>query len=542
MGSSSHEFATSSGGSASKQVPGATQPRGGETPDGLRRSKGSGGEGIRILHVTPELSSLPAEFARIQPNITAKAGGLADVTAALFEGFHRMGSDVHVTLPHYRRLFGVDPNHFDPSSWREYRRKNGLETVHLAEDRSFYYREKLYDEATNLDIALAFQREVINNVIPRVDPDLVHCHDWMTGLVPAAARRLGIPSVFTIHNTHTERLTLECIESHGIDAAEFWSSLYFENYPTHCESTRQHNRVDLLASGIIGSDFVTTVSPTFMDELSQGSQGSLAHPLRAHLEWRCSCGAARGILNAPHRSYDPSIDPSLVRCFDATTATEGKAINKAAFQEMTGLAVDPDAALYFWPSRLDPVQKGCQLLAEILGQLTADQMGSRIQLAIVADGPFQKHFHEIVSMHGLHGQVAIRDFNEDLSRLGYAAADFALVPSRYEPCGLAQMIALRYGTLPVAHRTGGLRDTVRQLQGSDIGNGFLFENYDSNGLRWAISESIRFHGLAKPEKARVVSRVMKEAGLAFSPEQMMLEYSDVYQGTAGQVSGWTVSP
>lgn len=492
---------------------------------------------LRVLIVTPEITALPDCLTRPSSRIVAKGGGLADVVASLVEALDLRNVDVHVALPHYRRMFGVELRSFECEDLRNYKRKLGDARVHLAEDRSFYYRDRVYSyqQQENPDASLAFQREVINHILPQVDPDIVHCHDWMTGLVPAAARRLGIPSVFTLHNIHTERICLAHMEHLGIDAPDFWQSLYYERYPVNYEESRDHNRVDLLASGLLASDYVNTVSPTFLDEIIQGSQGELPVELRCRLAGMREDGLARGILNDPHPSYDPASDPALVKAFDPTMVMEGKRANKIAFQERVGLSVNPEAPLYFWPSRLDPVQKGCQLLTEILHELLVAHTDAGLQIAMVADGPFQKHFHEIVNMHGLHERVAVRDFDESLSRLGYAASDFTLMPSRFEPCGLAQMVAMFYGSLPVVHCTGGLRDSVSHLvpDGGD-GNGFVFETFDSGGLRWAIERSMDYFRCDATWRAGETTRVMMESRDRFRSDRMIAEYMRIYKQIAAK--------
>ncbi|MEP2774754.1 MAG: glycogen/starch synthase [Luteolibacter sp.] len=497
---------------------------------------------LRVLMVTPEITSLPEALMSQSPKIAAKGGGLADMAALLADGLGRQGVDLHVAMPHYRRIFGVDSSTFSNGDWKKYKRKAGLSNVHLAEDRNFYHRDKVYSNSgdENPDAALAFQREVINNILMKVDPDIVHCHDWMTGLVPAAAKRLGIPCVFTIHNIHTERISLAHIEHMGIDAAEFWQSLYFERYPHSYEESRESNRVDLLSSGILAADCVNTVSSTFLEEIINGRHGGLSPAIRDHLAWKRANGSARGILNAPHPSYDPGTDCALEQPLDQQSPLAGKLANKLAFQERTGLSVNPGAPLFFWPSRLDPMQKGCQLLTEILYHIVSDHSDSGLQIALVADGPFQQHFKDIVKLHGIRDRVSVCDFNEDLSRLGYAASDFTLMPSLYEPCGLAQMIALRYGSLPLVHGTGGLRDTVTDVDFElRTGNGFVFEHPDSEGLRWATDQAMRFFSAEWSWRNGQVARIMHESALRFQSGQAISDYMDMYEHLVGSFRGET---
>ncbi|MBR2872037.1 MAG: glycogen/starch synthase, partial [Lentisphaeria bacterium] len=203
----------------------------------------------RILVVTPEITSLPPGMGNMANRLRAKAGGLADVSASLVGALFRCGADVHVALPHYRRMFHVDLGNMVSDEVRAYMMHfNSSSRIHLAEDRIFYYRDTVYSSYSDDSFkqAVAFQREVLNNIIPAVQPDLIHCNDWMTGLIPGAARRMGIPCLFTVHNIHTSKVTLENIEDRGLDTAAFWQNLYYERPPVNYEETRSSNPVDLL--------------------------------------------------------------------------------------------------------------------------------------------------------------------------------------------------------------------------------------------------------------------------------------------------------
>jgi ADP-glucose type glycogen/starch synthase len=471
--------------------------------------------------VTPEISesSFLATNGKLAPCV--KAGGLADVSALLLDSLSDAGADVHVALPHFRSLF-------EPGPGGHSRR------LHLCKDREFYYRRSVYDGCaiSNLRASLAFQRDVIHYVMPRIRPDIVHCHDWMTGLVPAAARSMGIPSIFTMHNLHDEETTLAQIEDRGIDSALFWSNLYYGRYPHSYEETRSHNPVSMLASGILAADRINSVSPSFLTELSEG-QHNTPWQVADAVRGKISAGHAKGILNSLPERLSPKHERYVYRKFSAHDHAEGKRQNKVGLQRILGLDENPDAPLLFWPSRLDPMQKGCQLLAEILQRVVTDHWDEGLQVVFVADGPFAKHFDNIVHMGGLQRRVAVRKFHESFSCLGYAASDFILMPSSFEPCGLAQMIGLRYGSLPIAHRTGGLNDTISQLDPwADRGNGFLFDVHDAGGLRWAIERALDFHRHTPDVKERNRSRIMMEAENDFSPEKMIREYLDIYRSLA----------
>ena len=484
----------------------------------------------RILIVTPEITYLPAGMGNFAHQVNAKAGGLADVSASLVGALFEEGADVHVALPHYRRMFHMDVGRLISNELRVYQSRLPDARIHLAEDRCFYYRDTVYSnyDEENPRLALAFQREVINNIIPAVNPDLIHCNDWMTGLIPAAARRLGIPSLVTVHNIHTHDMTLSQIEDSGIDAAEFWPLLYYKRPPYNYEETRNTNPVDSLASGIFASHFINTVSPAFLNEIVRGDHSFVPREIREEMIGKFNAGCATGILNAPDSSYDPETDAALEMNFNFKTAVEGKAVNKAAFQRKVGLREDPSAALFFWPSRLDPAQKGPQLLSDILN--TMMQEHPDMQVAIVANGPHARHFHDILHWHNLYGRLAICNFDESLSRLCYAASDFTLMPSLFEPCGLPQMTGPIYGSLPVAHDTGGIHDTVKHMDVDEgTGNGFLFEYYDDGGLQWAMEEAMRYFHQPSAVRDATVRRVMEDAKARFNHNVCAQSYIAIYE-------------
>jgi starch synthase len=352
----------------------------------------------------------------------------------------------------------------------------------------------------------------------------------MTALIPAMARQLGIPCLFTIHNIHTVKCTLSEIEDRGIDSALFWQNLYFENYPTTYEQTRDTVPVDFLASGVFSAHFVNTVSPKFLEEMIEGRHGFVKDCMQQELANKSNAGCALGILNAPDPSYHPSIDKAQPFRYSATNHVSGKKTNKRIFQKNLGLIQDTRAPIFFWPSRLDPVQKGCQLLADILYDVIARYWKQNLEIVFVADGEFQRHFKEVVRYHNLSDRVAICGFNERLARLAYGASDFVLMPSSFEPCGLPQMIGSIYGTLPVVHDTGGIHDTVTHLDVSkDTGNGFLFKTFDSGGLSWAIDQAMQFYMMSPDIKKRQIRRIMIESAAAFNHQVTAQQYIDIYE-------------
>ena len=486
----------------------------------------------RVLIVTPEVTYLPHRMGGLASFFTAKAGGLADVSASLITALFEQGADVHVAIPDYRAIFSDGLAPVLKKEFKLIRRKMPHERIHLAQDRAFYYLNRVYSNygSENVKLALAFQREVINNIVPRVQPDLIHCNDWMTGLVPAMAREMGIPCLFTIHNVHTVKTTLGFVEDRGIDAAEFWQNIFYENMATNYEDVRDTNPVDLLTSGIFAAHFVNVVSPTFLEEIVDGKHHFIEPPIRRELTNKCDAECATGILNAPDPAFNPETDKNIVKNYGPHDYLPGKKENKLFMQKKLGLINDDQAPIFFWPSRLDPIQKGCQLLADIFYKLISSNWEQTLQVVFVANGDYQWAFRDIVNHHGFHDRVAICDFNNELEHLAYAASDFILMPSSFEPCGLPQMIAPIYGALPVAHDTGGIHDTITHLDSkTGKGNGFLFNTFDTGGLLWAIEQAMQFYNLPQDKKDKNIKRIMQESIQTFTHDNTARQYIELYE-------------
>ena len=486
----------------------------------------------RVLIVTPEVTYLPDRMGSHANYLTAKAGGLADVSAALINALFTQGADVHVALPDYRSIFSDSLAPFLHKELQDIHNIMPDDRLHLARDRAFYYINRVYSYfgGENAKLSLTFQREVINNIVPMVKPDLIHCNDWMTGLIPAMARRMGIPCLFTIHNIHTIKTPLAHIEDRGIDAAYFWQQLYYEHMAYEYEATRDHNPVDFLASGIFAAHFVNTVSPHFLEEVVNGQHDCITPSMRQEIINKKEAGCAMGILNAPDPAFNPNDDIKLAQCYSPKNHSPKKQANKLNIQRKLGLIIDKNAPIFFWPSRLDPVQKGCQLLAGIFYKVMSTYWEDNLQVIFVANGEYQPIFRDIVNLHKFQKRVAVCDFNENLEHMAYGASDFVLMPSSFEPCGLPQMIGPIYGSLPVAHDTGGIHDTVRHLDvGNNIGNGFLFETFDSNGLFWAIGEAMRFYHLPRAVRTRQIRRIMIHSLKTFNHNVTAKHYINLYE-------------
>ena len=170
------------------------------------------------------------------------------------------------------------------------------------------------------------------------------------------------------------------------------------------------------------------------------------------------------------------------------------------------------------------------MLADILYRVLSTYWNQNLQIIFVANGDYQTVFRDIVNFHSLENRVAICNFDFRLEHLTYGAADFILMPSSFEPCGLPQMIAPIYGALPVAHDTGGIHDTIIDLDAdADRGNGFLFKNFDSNGLFWAIEQAMNFYNLPKTIKNQQIRRIMKESAETFTHAHTARQYIALYE-------------
>ncbi len=485
----------------------------------------------RVLMVTPEITYLPPQAGGFAKYYRAKAGGLADVTAGLLKTLQDKGADAHLAIPFYRPMF--------KSGLPESIRKSLgtlLETlpenrIHLVENDRFTHMESVYsfDGLENTRISLAFQAEVIRRIVPSVRPDLIHCHDWMTGLIPAWAKVEKIPSLFTLHNIHTVKSTMAMMEEHGLLPKGFWNHLYFERMPAGYRESRENNRVEYMTSGIFAAEYASTVSETFLREIIDGKHDFVERTIQEELARKYGDGRAVGILNAPDPGFNPAGDGTLFRPYTPLTHVEGKRTNKQFLQVALGLSPDPDAPLFFWPSRLDSLQKGSRLLAEILPDMIGGN-DPHPQVIFVADGDFQARFKEMVRFNCLENRVAVCDFDEHLSHLGYGAADFVLMPSRFEPCGLPQMIGALYGALPVAHKTGGICDTVTPLDPEkNRGNGFLFDTYSPEGLAGAVNQALAFHRLPQDTRQAQIRRIMADAADRFNHETTCGKYIKLYE-------------
>jgi len=244
----------------------------------------------RILFVTPEVVFMPEGTGNSTDYIDTHTGGFGDLVAGLISDLFDLGVDVYVAQPDYRRIF------------TDLSRSNSLtgvkkipgDRVHLTRDRVFFYSNRLHEnfQGENTKISVAFQREVINHVIPEVQPDLLHCHDWMTGLIPAMAKKIEIPCLFTVQNPDTAKSFLSYVEDIGIDAASFWQHLFYDRYPINYEETRESNPANFLLSGISAANFVNTSSAAFLAKVGENQSLFAKFPIWGALVKKMNTGCA----------------------------------------------------------------------------------------------------------------------------------------------------------------------------------------------------------------------------------------------------------
>lgn len=434
-----------------------------------------------------------------------KTGGLADVVDAVARGMAERGHRVMMVLPKYRslKLEGVELTHAAdisvPMGDRLETAKvmtakvSGVDVVLL--DHAEYYdrpggpyqsNSSVYSDDDN-DERFGFYARGVLEAAKALGfrPDVVHAHDWHASLAPAFMKRdpffQDSRSVVTIHN----------IAFQGVYAAEVAAKLGFgPEWTAKSGPMEYYGGISYLKTGLAVADAVTTVSPTYAREILAGQEFGMG--MQDTLNARPD--GVRGILNGLDPELnDPRTDAHIVRNYGPETVAEGKAENKAWIQKHRGLDEDPDAPLFAVASRLAG-QKGIDLVLETINELVA--RGAQVLVTGSGDKPLEAALAEAVARHP--GKVASHPFDETFVHAVYAAADFLLMPSRFEPCGLSQLIAHRYGALPIVMPTGGLADTVRDLRSDAVrGDGVVMREFSVLGLTEAVEAAIA--GYRHPE-------------------------------------------
>ncbi len=468
-----------------------------------------------------------------------KTGGLADVVGALPKEFDKNEWDVRVVMPNYRGIPDEYRNNFQyvthfymgtgpmvPHTHvgimkYEY---NGI-TYYFIDNLDYFGAEKPYaDTRTDVERFIFFSKAVLS-ILPVVDfkPDLIHCHDWQTGFIPVYLKTefasnpffWGIKTIMTIHNLRFQGVwDIKTIK--GISGLPDYLFT-----PDKLEFKKDAN---MLKGGIVYADYITTVSNTYAQEIQTDYYGE---GLNGLLSARNQ--SLFGIVNGIDYSlYDPKKDKALFTNFDQRSYKKGKAANKAALQEYLGLEVNPDKYMIGLISRLTD-QKGLDLIQYGMDRI----IDENTQLVVIGTG--EQRYEDMFRYYAYcnPGKVSANIlYSDDLAHKLYAAADAFLMPSQFEPCGLTQIIAFHYGTVPIVRETGGLKDTVEPLnEFENTGDGFSFTNYNGDDMVNTINYSKYIYFEQKKLWDNMVKRGMKK-DLSWSVSKK--RYEELYNTLIGR--------
>jgi len=462
----------------------------------------------------------------------AKTGGLADVTGALPKALARLGDDVRVVLPRYGRM---DPDRFgmmeavplfqvpmddasEPVSILRTDTVPGV-PVYFVNSEKYFNREGIYGYPDDGERFILYCRAALE-MLRQLNwkPDIIHCNDWHTGIVPNWLKTsykndpffADTATVFTIHNLQYQGLFgWRILEVAGIEEYGFLH---------HPQIGELADVVDLMARGIHFADVINTVSERYAQEVLTPEFGEKLDPLLRDRRDRLF-----GILNGvDFDEINPATDHYIAQNFDGEHLG-ARSANKLALQRDSNLPQDAPVPLIGMVSRLAD-QKGFDLLAGCF-----DSMMDCLPVQFVLLGTGDQHYHNVFSQYSQKypGRVAIHlTFNAPLAQKIYAGSDMFLMPSRFEPCGLGQMISLRYGSIPIVRHTGGLADTIQDFDPrTRVGNGFSFERYNQIDLYTAVVRAVENY------KHPDVWRLLQERGMRsdYSWTASARKYEDLYR-------------
>jgi starch synthase len=451
------------------------------------------------------VSERPLKICLVSSELTplAKTGGLADVTAALAAYLHRAGHDVRVLIPEYSRIarlnLSIEPirnladfdiqlgGHSIPCGIDKTIVPRTSLPVYLLRCPALFDRAGIYTEDADESLRFLALTHGAFAMCQRMEfaPDIFHFHDWHTGLGPLYLKTLYSPdrlfertrSVLTIHN----------IGYQGIFPDSIMGQLNLAGleHRLHQDDLRD-GRINFLKTGVLYADLVTTVSPGYAREIQSERYGmGLENLLRQRAD------SVVGILNGvDYDEWNPAADQLIPSRFSAADL-HGKAACKAQLMEAMEIEADSTSPLIGIVSRLVS-QKGVDLMMQVLPQLLPERDFS---LVVLGSGePRYEAFFDWLA-NQFEGRVGFfRGYNEKLAHWIEAGSDMFLMPSAYEPCGLNQMYSLKYGTVPIVRATGGLADSVEQIDPDRAtGTGIVFEHYDDTGLLWAIRTALDFY-------------------------------------------------
>lgn len=438
-----------------------------------------------------------------------KSGGLGDVVGSLPKALREAGVDVRVVIPRHMSIKNSEMmdvkyvGEFDVHLlWRMQRAKilvkPGDVPVYFIENDFYFGRGGLYGYGDDNE-RFAFFGKAVLDMMAMLDfyPDVLHCNDWQTGPVCMYLKEIyskmvyysRIKTLFTIHNLqyqgNFDKSTMEML---GV--------------PYYCFENGKvefYGNVSYMKMGVVYADRISTVSSTYAEEIQTWEYGyGMDGILRSRKE------VLSGIINGiDYTVNNPKTDTRIVKNFDVS-APEGKAENKRALQERLGLE-QRDVPVIGMITRLAD-QKGLDILTYIFDEM----MQRDIQFVLLGTGESRFEYFFRTMAERYPGRVSANIFfDETLAQQIYAGSDLFLMPSRFEPCGLGQMFSLRYGTVPIVRKTGGLADTIAHYDPkTKKGNGFAFESYDGAGILWALDEALNVYWQGAEAWGQVVKNAL----------------------------------
>lgn len=441
-----------------------------------------------------------------------KSGGLGDVAGALPKELAKKGVDVRVVIPKYKEINWQmrDRLRFNKwfniiVGWRtrycgvfEYQ-ENGV-TYYLIDNERYFNRDGLYGYYDDAERFAFFDRAVLE-MLKQIDwqPDIIHCNDWQTGMIPVLLRLeyykdlfyCSMRTVYSIHN----------ILFQGCFDKVILPELFGYDYEPYKNKSLEFNKgVSFMKGGINYSDRISTVSYSYSNEIKSPFYGEGLDGLLRCREWDL-----RGIVNGiDYDEFNPATDNYIYKKYDVNSLWD-KLDNKEALQDELGLYHSRTTPLIGMVTRLTS-QKGIDLLVNIADRLLQQD----VQLVILGTGDknFEDHFKWLDYRYGNKVSANIR-FDNTLAHKIYAASDMFLMPSLFEPCGLGQLIALRYGSIPIVRETGGLRDTVQAYnQYDESGNGFSFANFNADEMLNTIQYAMGIY-YDKRQWNKIIRHAMK---------------------------------
>ena len=432
-----------------------------------------------------------------------KTGGLADVVGSLPKYFPKNEYDVRVVVPKYMCM---DRKYTEEMklvtecqvqlNWRTqyagvYERKEDGVTFYFIDNEYYFAGPAPYGQIYQDAEKFAYFSKAVLTILPEIgfQPDIIHCHDWQTGLIPVfleAQFRQNefyryMRTVYTIHNMKFQgRWYVDAIRDvTGLDSSYFT-----------IDKLESYGNANLLKGGIVYADHITTVSETYAKEIQSTEGGEGLDGLM-----RAKSFALSGIVNGlDYNVFDPKKDPAIAKKLTGDVSSYKKA-NKQALQKETGLEEDTDKFLLGMVSRLTD-QKGFDLISYMMDEMCQDA----VQFVILGTGEerYENMFRHFAWKYDKKVSANIY-YSDAMSHKIYASCDAFLMPSLFEPCGLSQLMSLRYGTLPIVRETGGLKDTVHAfVDYAGTGNGFTFASYNAHDMLHVIREACGVFRFNKP--------------------------------------------